>query len=119
MNKKNLYDYLVAHHYGRENGVTRSILASVLGVTERELRKTTKAINEDPNFEKLVSTEYSCYICKTESECRRTINNTYKVAVALFKKAKKMEKKVGLNGQIKILIGDEEETKDFYETFLR
>ena len=39
----------------------------------------------------------------------------HRIAISLFKKAKKMEKKVGLNGQLKLKLG--EEFKDFIETF--
>ena len=102
-----LYDYLKNNHLGRENGIKKPALAQVLGISERELRKLTKAINESNELEKLVSTTHSCYMCATKEECEKSIRNTYRVAVALFKKAKSMEKKVGLNGQIKISVGDE------------
>ena len=104
-----LYDYLKNNHLGRENGI------QVLGISERELRKLTKAINESNELEKLVSTTHSCYMCATKEECEKSIRNTYRVAVALFKKAKSMEKKVGLNGQIKLKLG--KYYKDVVETF--
>lgn len=110
-----LYDYLKNNHLGRENGIKKPALAQVLGVSERELRKLTKAINESTELEKLVSTTHSCYMCATKEECEKSIRNTYRVAVALFKKAKQMEKKVGLNGQIKLKLG--KYYKDVVETF--
>lgn len=110
-----LYDYLKTNHLGEENGISKPELASVLGITERQLRRLTKEINESNELEKVVSTTHCCYMCKTEKECEKSIRNTYRVAVALFKKAKSMEKKVGLNGQIKLKLG--EYYKDFVETF--
>jgi AraC-like DNA-binding protein len=110
-----LYDYLKNNHLGRENGIKKPALAQVLGISERELRKLTKAINESNELEKLVSTTHSCYMCTTKEECEKSIRNTYRVAVALFKKAKSMEKKVGLNGQIKLKLG--KYYKDVVETF--
>ena len=91
-----LYDYLKQNHLGIENGIKKPELAQAFGVNERELRKLTKAINESTELEKL-------------------IRNTYRVAIALFKKAKMMEKKVGLNGQIKIKLG--KHYKDVVEIF--
>lgn len=110
-----LYDYLKKNHLGQENGIKRSELALTLGITERELRRMTKEINESSELEKLISTTHCCYMCESERECEKSIRNTYRVAVALFKKAKKMEKKVGLNGQLKIKLG--QYYKDFVETF--
>lgn len=110
-----LYDYLKENHLGKDNGIRKPVLADKLGVSERELRKLTKAINESAELEKLVSTTHSCYMCETKEECEKSIRNTYRVAVALFKKAKSMEKKVGLNGQIKLKLG--KYYKDVVETF--
>lgn len=110
-----LYNYLQENHLGREKGIKKPDLAREMGVDERELRKLTKAINESNELEKLISTTHSCYMCKTKDECEKSIRNTYRVAITLFKKAKTMEKKVGLNGQIKLKLG--KYYKDVVETF--
>ena len=110
-----LYNYLKKNHLGQKNGIRKPELAQTLGINERELRRLTKAINESNELEKLVSTTHSCYMCETKEECEQSIRNTYRVAIALFKKAKAMERKVGLNGQIKLKLGDY--YKDFVETF--
>lgn len=110
-----LYEYLKENHKGKENGIKRPELAMQLGITERRLRRLTKEINESTELEKLVSTTHSCYICETREDCEKSIRNTYRVAIALFKKAKAMEKKVGLNGQIKLKLG--KYYKDVVETF--
>lgn len=110
-----LYDYLKNNHMGIANGIKRPLLAEKFGITERELRRLTREINESGELEKIVSTTHCCYMCETQAECEKSIRNTYRVAVALFKKAKRMEKKVGLNGQLKIKLGAY--YKDFVETF--
>lgn len=110
-----LYDYLKNNHLGFSNGIRKPELAEKFGVSERELRKLTKKINESNELEKLISTTHSCYMCNTKQECEKSIRNTYRVAIALFKKAKAMEKKVGLNGQIKLKLG--KYYKDVVETF--
>lgn len=110
-----VYEYLKTYHTGRENGIKRPILAEKLGISERQLRRITREINTSNELEKLVSTKHSCYICGTREECESSIRNTYNVAIAQFKKAKQMEKKVGLNNQLKIKLG--KYYADFVETF--
>lgn len=110
-----LYDYLKENHMGEKNGIKKPLLAQKFGITIRELRRLTKEINESTELEKLVSTSHCCYMCETKEECEKSIRTTYKVAVALFKKAKQMEKKVGLNGQLKIKFGND--LNEFVNTF--
>lgn len=110
-----LYDYLKNNHLGRENGIKKPELAQRLGINERELRKLTKEINTSTELEKLVSTTHCCYMCKTKEECEKSIRNTFRTAIALIKKGNTMAKKVGLNGQIKMPLG--QYYKEFVETF--
>lgn len=110
-----LYDYLKDNHLGRENGIKKPELAKKFDITERELRKLTKEINTSPVLEKLVSTTHCCYMCSTKEECEQSIRNTYRTAITLLKKGKAMERKVGLNGQIKMSVG--KYYKDVVETF--
>ena len=105
-----LYDYLKNNHLGRENGIKKPELAQRLGINERELRKLTKEINTSTELEKLVSTTHCCYMCKTKEDCEKSIRNTFRTAISLIKKGNTMAKKVGLNGQIKMPLGNE-----FYE----
>ena len=113
-----VFNYLQLHnHIGKENGIVRLVLARLLDMGERDLRRAMKEINESTDFEKLVSTNNCVYICATEDEGVEAVCATYKQAVALFKKAKTMERKMGLNCQIKIPLGDD--YKDFVETFTR
>ena len=110
-----LYNYLLAHHLGKNRAILRPDLAQEFGVDERTLRKLTQEINSSMNYDKVVSTSHCCYLCATKEECEKAIKNTYKTAITLFKKAKKMEKKVGLNGQIRMPMG--EDYKEIIETF--
>lgn len=110
-----LYDYLKENHLGAKNGIVRKDLVEILNIPTRRLRELTAEINSSDSLEKIVSTKGSCYLCDTKEECEATIRNTYNVAISLFKKAKKMEKKVGLNGQMKIRLG--KYYKEFVETF--
>ena len=105
-----LYDYLKNNHLGRENGIKKPELAKKFDITERELRRLTKEINTSTELEKLVSTTHCCYMCKTKEECEKSIRNTFRTAITLLKKGNTMAKKVGLNGQIKMPLGNE-----FYE----
>lgn len=110
-----VYDYLKNNHLGNKNGILRRDLANNLGITERNLRRITSEINTSNELEKIVSTTGSCYMCSNKEECEKSVRNTYSVAIALFKKAKQMEKKVGLNGQIKMKLG--KYYKEVIETF--
>lgn len=112
-----LYDWLKNYHYGEQNGILRADAAKAFGVSERDFRRLTREINESTELEKLVSTRRCCYMCATREECERSIRATYNTAAALLKKAKRMEKKVGLNGQMKIKLGDY--YKDVVETFTK
>lgn len=111
-----LYNYLCANHMGKKNSVKRSVLAERLGISERQLRKFTQAINRNPKYEKIVSTSGKCYMCYTKTECQLSIANTYKMAVTLFRKAKAMEKKYAMNGQVRIILKPDE-YKEFVKTF--
>lgn len=110
-----LYDYLKDNHLGRENGIKKPELAKKFDITERELRRLTKEINTSTELEKLVSTTHCCYMCNTKEECEQSIRNTYRTAITLLKKGKAMERKVGLNGQVKMKLG--KYYKDVVETF--
>lgn len=112
-----LYDWLKNNHYGEQNAILRADAAKAFGVSEREFRRLTREINESTELEKLVSTRRSCYMCATKEECEKSIRATYNTAVSLLKKAKHMEKKMGLNGQMKIKLG--EYYKDVVETFTK
>lgn len=110
-----LYNYLKEHHLGAENAITKAALASILGISERVLRDLTRLINTSPDYEKLVSTSHSCFMCATKEECEKAVRSTFRAAVSLIKKGQIMAKKVGLNNQIRLSIGGE--NYDIIKTF--
>ena len=112
---KELVDYLQKNHLGKENGISRAELSKKLGIDEIRLKALRREINESAEIDKLVSTSGSCYMCNTEAECERAISNTFKMGVALIKKGRTMAKKKGLNGQVKIPLGDD--YKEIVEVF--
>ena len=116
MTTNKFYEYLLEKHFGEANGVTKDELSEELGMSKRELRYMTKEINEDMRFEKVISVSKKCYICENADEAIEAIRKTYKAAISLLKKAKRMEKKVSLNGQIK-LGSDEQSLVEWVETF--
>ena len=116
MTTNKFYEYLLEKHLGEANGVTKAELSEELGISKRELRYMTKEINEDMRFEKVISVSKKCYICENSAEAIEAIRKTYKAAISLLKKAKRMEKKVSLNGQIK-LGSDEQSIVEWVETF--
>lgn len=100
--KKELYEHLSTYELGKENGTSRAAIAGLFGVSVRDLRRLTNEINNDASFDKLISTTGNIYVCNTKEECEKSIKTTYKSAIALFRKAKAMEKKMGLNNQIRL-----------------
>ena len=111
VSQSQLYYYMKSHYVGKGNAIDRFLLAIELGITEKELRKLIKSINASDEFECLISTSRKCYVCKNNEECEKVINNTYKVAISLLAKAKKMESKAGIKMKYKI-------NKDDYESIM-
>lgn len=95
-----LYKYLKSNHKGIENGINRSILANKLGMSERDLRALTREINEDINIDGVVSTAGKIYLCDSKEEIVKNLHTTWKTAISLIRKARTMEKKLGLERQI-------------------
>lgn len=85
--------------YGKRHGYPAEIIAKDLNMDKRELRRVCAAINANPEINGIISTSNEIYVCETKEECQKAINNTYRMAFAYLKKARAMEKKVGLNGQ--------------------
>lgn len=50
-----VYNYLLNRCEGRENGVPAQVLADELKMPLRRLREVIQAINESPQFERLIS----------------------------------------------------------------
>ena len=100
---KEVYEYLCENCNGKKNGRRRSEIAALFGLKQRDLRRIMHEINTSADYERMVSTNGSIYICADDKECRSSIRTTYRSAVALIKKARQMEKKLGLHGQTRIV----------------
>lgn len=110
------YDYLKKNHYGKENGISRSALANIFGVSLETQKRTLAEINNSDIFPKLVSTSGSIYICRTVKECKTAYNNEIYSGLARILKGKKMAQKVAKNGQFKIQVT--KECKELFESFV-
>lgn len=104
LNKEKLYDYLKENHLGKENGIKLGILSymisdSVSPINKREVRRVISELNSDLSMNGLVSTSGKIYLCNTKEECEKAVATAYRLAFSCLKKARKMEKKLGLNGQ--------------------
>jgi len=104
MDNKKLFNEIKSFCYGKENGESAQDVANWVLVKgdKRALRRVCSAINSDLNVDGIISTSGKIYVCKTKDECVKAISNTYRMAIAYFKKARVMETKVGLNGQFKM-----------------
>ena len=100
------YDYLKKNHMGAENGIKSYHLAEVFGVQLGTQKYILKEINESADFDKLISTSGSIYMCKRKDECLKAINNELKTAITRIKKAHAMANKLSKNNNYKIKMGD-------------
>ena len=108
-NAYKVYNYLNENeHFGRERGNPREMVAWWLGMDERDLRKAMQTINESPEFDKIVSTSHSVYLCATDKEEDEAIYATFKPAISLIKKARAMIKKKQSRGQMCIPLDEAE-----------
>lgn len=109
------YDLLKQNHLGKENNVKSQVLAEYFGVSRAIQKTILKEINESVDFDKLISTCGSIYMCNTKEEVALTLSHTYNTAITLIKKAQAMQKKAQKQGQYKIKLG--EYYKDFITVF--
>lgn len=104
---EDVLNYLTLNHLGKGKGKTRSEIAYELGIDKRELRRITSEINRNAQYNRLISTTNLTYVCNTKEECVATVRNTYRTAITLIKKARAMEKKMGLQGQVRLPVDNE------------
>lgn len=109
------YDYLKKYCLGRENGISRNRLCEMFKVTLDTQKHILREINNSLDFDKMVSTSGSIYICNTEQECKIAIHNEIQSGLARLNKGKTMAKKLGRNGQYIIKLG--KYYRDFMKTF--
>ena len=109
------YEYLKKNCYGEENHIKSKTLASIFKIDVATQKYILKEINESMDFDKLISTYGSIYMCRTEQECKKAISNEIKVGLTRLNKGKAMADKLSRNGQCKLKLG--KYYKDFITVF--
>lgn len=109
------YAYLKKYHFGIENKIKSKELAREMNTKLAEQKYILKEINESQDFDKLISTCGSIYMCKTREECKKAIMNEIKVGLTRLNKGKMMMKKFNRNNQTKLKLGTH--YKLYFETF--
>lgn len=100
-----LYDEL-KKHVGRKNAISAYELSKKFDITERQLRDYIREIRESSELEKCIDAcNFGYYVC-TKEESRYVSNRLYAQAFSLLKTARANEKKAGLDGQMKIALGE-------------
>ena len=110
-------NYMQEKHLGKENGVTEQELAIRFGVAKRTVRSWMSGVNNDSTIPRLVSTADACYMCSSKEEGAEAIAKEYRRVVTEIKKLRVMQKKMGLDGQVKIPLGDD--YKEVVEVFAK
>ena len=109
-----IYNELRNNHAGRENAVKRSAFAADHGLSEREMRFITHEINENPDFQGMVSTSTALYFCGSKEECIKAIGVTYRAAFTLLRKARRMDRKLREDGQVVLTEHDYATLRAYY-----
>ena len=101
-------------HCGRQNAISAKNLASKFDMSERALREVIHTIRESGELEKSIGSSASGYFVCTEEDCEKAIKRLYRQAFSTLKVARALEKKVAMNGQGKIKLGDY--VKEFFQS---
>ena len=96
-----VYDYLVANHFGEENLIKNQDLRAKFEIkSDKTMRKVIQNIRENKNFELIVGSvsgrSGGFYICKTDEEIEKTINNIKHRANQMLRMTHVLEWKKGL-----------------------
>ena len=94
-------------HIGVKNPISATDLCIICGVDgHRELRRIIREIRRSGELEKVIgSCKKGYYVC-TNDDAQKSIDRLMNAAKNMFKTAYIMAKKVGLDGQMKIKMGD-------------
>ena len=108
--QETVFNLLKVFH-GKENGISaKSATEYIYGKhterLQRQLREVCSAINSNPEIDGLISTSGKIYVCKTEEECVKAMNTTFKTAFSYLRKARAMSKKADKQGQYEFIDGD-------------
>lgn len=100
------YTYLKKNHLGAENGIPRAKLCEKFNINLETQKGILREINESEDFDKIISTSKSIYMCKRKQECIQAIHNEIQSGLARLNKGKTMARKVDKNNQYKLKLGD-------------
>lgn len=100
-----VYDEL-KEHIGSSQAISAEKLAFLFNTTKREIRRIIHTIRNSSELEKLIGSNSKGYYVCTKEDVEKAVNRILNQAISLFKVVKSMEKKAGLNGQIKLKLGE-------------
>lgn len=100
-----VYDEL-KNFVGRDSAIRARDLAAKFNISERALREVIHTIRESGELEKSIGSSANGYFICTEEDCEKAINRLYRQAFSTLKVARALEKKVGMNGQMKLKLGE-------------
>lgn len=110
-----IYDYLKENHVGKENAISGADLSAKFDISQRKLREVINEIRNSQELEKIVASSNTGYFICTQEEFRRANNRLLSTARNLLRTVQSNERKAGLDGQMKIQLG--EFYKDTFQAF--
>lgn len=101
MIEKQVYEYLINNHKGKDNMVKNRTLRDLFDIhSDKSMRKVIQNIREDKNFPKIVGSvsgrSGGFYICTTDEEINETINNIKHRAGQMYRMCHILEWKMNL-----------------------
>ena len=117
-----IYNYLKENAVGYENRVKSDILMKEFNINDNKtLRRHTQNIRQDETLQKIVCSESGknggYWIATNNKEIEETLEHLYKRAMEMLKTYSIIQKKTGLDGQIRIPLTEYE--KDIIESVIR
>lgn len=100
-----VYDVLKTR-VGSENAISAEDLAAMFDTTKRGIRKIIHTIRKSGELEKAIGSNNNGYFVCTKEDAEKAIQRLLNQAFNTLKVARALEKKVGLNGQIKLKLGE-------------
>lgn len=94
-------------HVGKENAISGVVLSRKLGITERQLRECVREIRQSTELEKVIASgNTGYYLCKNKDEYMKARDRLRSTALDLLTTLSALDKKVGQDGQMKIMLGE-------------
>lgn len=110
-----VYDYLKNNHVGKDSAISGVDLAEKFNISQRKLREIVNEIRNSQELEKIVASSNSGYFICAQEEFKQANNRLLSTAFNLLKTARANERKAGLDGQMKMQLG--EFYKDTFQAF--